>query len=82
MAGVRGDRLGERAVDDIVRLAFSEYRKHLELVYPFLAFGAVSLLLEFRFDLLLSLFEIDRSFSVTADPDHSANCFPTPSLIR
>lgn len=68
---MRGDseQLGKQSVDDIITVAFRQYRRHLELLYPFLGFGIVSLVLEFRFELLLSLFEIDRSFSVTANPD-------------
>lgn len=61
-------RHGNQSLAEVVWWAIRQYRRHLELVYPFLGFGLVALVLEFRFELLWTLFDIDPALGVTADP--------------
>lgn len=68
MRGFSRDEYGKQAVDDVLAWAVRRYRRHPELVYPFLLFGVVSLVFEFRFELLWELFDVDPSVGVTADP--------------
>lgn len=68
MADGRRNEYENQSVDEVIGWAVYQYRHHLELVYPFLLFGIASLLLEFRFELLWDLFEIDPGVGVTADP--------------
>lgn len=60
--------LGNQSLDAVVWWAIQQYRAHLELLYPFLGFGLVALILEFRFELLWALFNVSPSVGVTADP--------------
>lgn len=75
MRTAAAERPGKQGVDEILRWGARQYRRHLELLYPFLGFGIVSVLLEFRFELLAELFDIDRSLGVTADPDPLRDLF-------
>ena len=62
-----GSRTGAGDLSAVLGWAGRQYRQHLELVYLFVGFGLISLLLEFRFELLWELFDVDPQVGVTAD---------------
>lgn len=69
MSGKQADgSYGTIGTDEYLLRAFEQFRDHLELLYPFAAFGVVSLFLELRLDFIELVFDFDQGwFSVDTD---------------